>query len=367
MKIPTDFHNSGAALTMIEIDGSLGEGGGQVLRTSLSLSALTGKPLRVYRIRENRQQPGLRPQHVTAVNAIAEITRADVHGARVKAPEVTLIPSGIRPGKYAFNIPTAGALTLVLQTVFLPLSFAKGTSRVTLTGGTHVQWSPIFHYIQEQWLPMMKSLGFRLELSLTQSGFFPHGGGEVTLKVLPVKTLLPYCCCDRGALASIRGLSGFANLEESIAKRQKYQTLKRLYAVCRDSKIKTMHISAAGKGTFVLLKANFESCGSACYTALGAPGKPAEHVADEAVDQLMNFLATEGCVDQYLADQLLLPLSVTKGVSEFRTNLLTEHLLTNAQVIQQFIPAAIKIEGEKGGPGIISLKGSPSQTANQPM
>lgn len=352
---------------MIEIDGSLGEGGGQVLRTSLSLSALTGKPLRVTRLRENREHPGLRPQHVTAVNAIAEITQAEVHGARVNASEVTLVPSTIRPGKYHFSIPTAGALTLVLQTVFLPLSFANGTSWVTLSGGTHVQWSPIFHYIQEHWLPILNSLGFRLEVRLTQSGFFPRGGGEVMLKVLPVKTLSPYCCVDRGALVSIRGVSGVANLEESIAKRQKHQALKRLYAICRDSKIKTTHLASTGKGTFILLKANFESCGSACYSALGSPGKPAERVANEAVEPILNFLTTQGCVDQYLADQLLLPLSVTEGVSEFRTNLITKHLLTNAHVIQQFFPSAIKIEGEIGGPGIVRVKGASCRTANIPM
>ncbi len=342
---------------MIEINGSFGEGGGQVLRTSLTLSALTGKPLCVHNIRANRDQPGLRPQHLTAVNAIAEITRAEVSGVFVNASEVTLIPSEIHPGNYQFDIPTAGALTLVLQTVFPPLSFADGASWVTLTGGTHVRWSPIFHYVQEQWLPLMKSLGYRIEVHLAQSGFFPRGGGEATLKVLPARVLSPYRCAERGKLVSIRGLSGAANLEDSIATRQKHQALKRLYAVCRDSKIKTLRLSAPGKGTFILLKANFENCGSACYTALGAPGKPAEQVADEAVDQMMNFLATDGCVDQYLADQLLLPLSLMEGVSEFRTNLLSEHLLTNAHIIRQFMPVGIEIEGEKGAPGLIRLTG----------
>ena len=346
---------------MVEIDGSYGEGGGQILRSSLTLAALTGQPLHLHNIRANRQQSGLRPQHLTAVQAIAKTTRAKLQGASLQSSNLTLHPQAIQPGKYQFDIPTAGALTLVLQTIFLPLSFAEGTSWVTLTGGTHVRWSPIFHYLQEGWLPLMKSLGFRLEMALEKAGFFPRGGGKVTLKVLPHKALSPFRCTERGDLKSIRGLSGVANLEDQIATRQKHQALKRLYSICRDSKIQTLRLPSPVKGTFILLKANFTQCGSACYTALGAPGKPAEQVADEAVDNLTSFLETDGCVDHYLADQLLLPLSLIEGRSEFRTNAVTDHLLTNAHVVQEFLSATIEIKGDKDSPGLVQIQGATSE------
>ena len=342
---------------MIEIDGSYGEGGGQILRSSLTLSALTGKSMHIHSIRDKRDKPGLRPQHLTAVNAIAKITHAELQGTSQNASSLTLHPQTIQPGKYHFDIPTAGALTLVLQTIFLPLSFAKGTSWVTLTGGTHVRWSPIYHYLQEGWLPVMKSLGFRFEMELDKAGFFPGGGGGMTLKVLPHKELTPYHCTHHGDLESIRGLSGVVNLEDSIATRQKHQALKRLYPICRDSKIQTLRLPSPGKGTFILLKATFTNCGNACFTALGAPGKPAEQVADEAVDQLLGFLMTDGCVDQHLADQLLLPLSLIEGRSEFRTNAITDHLLTNAHVVRQFLPAKIEVVGGKDAPGLVQIQG----------
>lgn len=343
---------------MITIDGSLGEGGGQILRSSLTLAALTGESLHIHHIRANRSQPGLRPQHLTAVKAIAKITRADLTGAERDSTEVTLAPSGLYEGRYQFDIPTAGALTLVLQTIFLPLSFASGRSQVTLTGGTHVQWSPNYHYLTEQWLPWMAQSGFRAETELQKAGFYPAGGGEVSLKVLPAQKLHPFSCLKRGDLRHIRGVSGVSNLEDDIAKRQKHQSLKRLYEVCRDSKIKTVRVPAFGKGTFVLLKADFERCGSACFTALGAPGKPAERVADEAVDKMFAFLQTDGCVDHYLADQILLPLSLMNADSEFRTDAVTQHLLTNAHVIQQFLPVKIDIDGEVDQPGLVQISGA---------
>ncbi len=343
---------------MIEINGAQGEGGGQILRTSLSLAALTSQSIHIHHIRSNRSQPGLRPQHLTALKAMAELTQADTKGASLHSTDITFSPGKIHHGQYQFDIPTAGALTLVLQTVFLPLSLASGASDITLTGGTHVKWSPIYHYLTEQWLPFMADLGFRAQIELRSAGFFPRGGGEVHLKILPVLDLRAFACVNRGHLESIRGYSGIANLPDDIAKRQKHQALRRLYAVCRDSKIKTLRLKSSGKGTFILLKANFSACGSACYTALGVRGKPAEKVADEAVDAMFSFFKTDGCVDHYLADQLLLPLAIIKGASRFRTNRLTQHLLTNAAIIQQFLPVHIEITGSLNEAGRIEVSGT---------
>ena len=347
---------------MIEIDGSYGEGGGQILRTCLSLSALTGKPFNIQNIRSNRRQPGLRPQHLAAVNAAEKITEASISGAEIHSTHVRFIPLKIKGGNYQFTISTAGALTLVLQTVFLPLSFAEKSSTVMLTGGTHVRWSPIWNYIQECWFPLMKVIGFRGEIELQQAGFYPRGGGKASVRILPKHDLQPLNCVDRGDLLRIRGFSGVSNLENAIAKRQKYQALRRLYDFCQDSKIKTVNLPSFGKGTFVLLRAEFSKIGCACFSSLGAPGKPAEKVADEAVDQLVDFLQTDGCLDHYMADQLILPCSIISGKSSFRTNRITQHLLTNIHVIQQFLPVNIDIEGKLGAPGLIKVQGtSPKQ------
>ena len=343
---------------MIEIDGAHGEGGGQILRTSLTLSALTKAPLHIHHIRANRSKPGLRPQHLAAVKAIAKLTDAEFTGAHLNSSEVTLVPASLRPGRYRFDIPTAGSLTLLFQTIFLPLSFAGGTSEIILTGGTHVSWSPLFHYLTDQWLSVMHTLGFRGALTLRKAGFYPPGGGEVRAKILPGQGLQPFSCLERGALSRVRGLSGVANLKDEIAKRQKHQALKRLYSVCQDTKIQTLQMPSPAKGTFILLTAEFVNGGSACYSALGAPGKPAEVVADEAVDRLLAFLETDGCVDQYLADQLLLPLSLIDGRSSFRTNLVTQHLLTNAHVIRQFLPVDIRIDGALNQPGWVQISGT---------
>lgn len=350
---------------MITIDGSHGEGGGQILRSSLTLAALTGESLHIHHIRSKRSQPGLRPQHLAAVKAIAKLTRADVTGAERDSTEVTLRPTGLHEGRYQFDIPTAGALTLVLQTIFLLLSYAAGRSRVILTGGTHVQWSPNYHYLTEQWMPWMRRFGFRAQTDLQKAGFYPAGGGEVSLNLLPANELRPFSCLKRGNLQQIRGFSGIANLEDDIARRQKHQALKRLYEICQNSKIKTLRMPAHGKGTFILLKADFTNCGSACFTALGAPGKPAERVADEAVDKMVNFLQTQGCVDHYLADQILLPLSLMDSESEFRTDSVTQHLLTNAHIIRQFLPVKIDIEGEVDQPGLIHIVGTANSLWNK--
>lgn len=344
---------------MIEIDGSFGEGGGQILRTSLALSALTGEPLDIQNIRANRSKPGLRAQHLAAVNAIAKITGAELKGAELNASRIQIFPGKPQGGSYQFNISTAGSLTLVLQAIFLPLSMAEKPSSIALTGGTHVRWSPIWDYIRDCWLPLMKNLGLSSEIELEKGGFYPRGGGKAFINIKPAETLKSFNCTDRGELVRIRGFSGVANLERSIAKRQKHQALRRLYNICRDSKVKTVTLPSPGKGTFIFLQAEFSKCRWACFSSLGAPGKPAEKVADEAVDDLIAFLDTDGCVDQYMADQILLPLSIIPGESEFRTNRVTKHLLTNIHVIQQFLPVKITLEGELGSPGLVNIHGYP--------
>ncbi len=339
---------------MLEIDGSQGEGGGQVLRTSLTLSILTRQPVHLYNIRAGRSKPGLQPQHLKSVEAAAAISAAEVRGAAPSSRELFFQPGEVHPGRYRFDIGTAGSTSLVLQTVYLPLSLAGGTSHLTITGGTHVPHSPCYHYLEGQWLPYVRQIGLDIDLSMEAAGFYPRGGGRIQATIRPSRELAPLEACERGALQRLAGLSAVANLDPEIAKRQKHQALRRLEPRFREAKIKTIGLPSPGKGTFLSLQAEFER--SSCfYFGLGELGKHAERVADEAVDALESFLSTDGAVDQYLADQLLLPLAFAGGTSHVHTSQVTLHLITNAGILRLFLPLEIHIKGEIGQPGSITI------------
>jgi RNA 3'-terminal phosphate cyclase (ATP) len=346
---------------MIEIDGSWGEGGGQVLRTALSLSLLTLRPVHIIHIRARRPNPGLQAQHLAAVRLAATVSHARVAGDSPGSPELTFEPGQLMPGTYHFDIGTAGASSLVLQTVWLPLALASQPSTITLTGGTHVPWSPCFHYLAWQWLPYLRKIGLDGELVLERAGFYPQGDGFIRATIQPVGTsqdrsepLKPLRLLERGALRGIRGISAVANLNLSIAERQRKQALQRLSGRTRALEIEIVNLPSRFKGTLLLLQAEFRHA-SACYFGLGAPGKPAERVADEAVDALEEFLDSGAAIDQYLADQLLLPLAFAAGASEYRTARVTQHLLTNAWVIETFGVARIEVQGEMGRPGLVRI------------
>ncbi len=332
----------------------MGEGGGQVLRSALTLSILTQKPIHLTRIRANRSKPGLQPQHLMAVEAAAAICAGEVDGAHQNSEELTFIPGKIHPGRYRFHIGTAGAATLVLQTIFLPLAQANDSSTITISGGTHVPHSPCYHYLEKQWLPVLRASGFWMRLELERAGFYPQGGGEIQALIRPAGEIQALQQVERGNLLRIRGITTAANLDENIAHRQKLQALRRLEPICPDSKIQAIEMPSPGKGTLLLLQAEFERS-SCCYFSLGALGKRAEQVADEAVNALEVFLSSSGTIDEYLADQILLPLAFANGPSRYRTARITSHLLTNAAVLQLFLPVRVQIDGNEGDPGEVTI------------
>ena len=341
---------------MIVIDGSTGEGGGQILRSALSLSLLTGQPFNLTNVRAGRPKPGLRPQHLSAVQAAAQISRASVDGDRKGSSQITFIPGPVQPGDYHFDIGTAGATSLVLQTLLLPLALVQDPSHLTITGGTHVPWSPCFHYLDWHWARFLSRMGIHFNLSLINAGFYPRGGGELRAVIPGSAELKGVDLSHRGPLQRVYGLSAVANLPLDIAERQRRQSRKRLMNLITtvDVDVQIESLPAQSKGTMLLLLAEFEHT-HACFFALGAPGKPAERVADEAVEDLAKFLKTDGAVDHWLADQLLLPLAISNQPCVLRTSEVTQHLLTNLEVIRHFLAVDTVVDGPLGTPAFIRL------------
>jgi RNA 3'-terminal phosphate cyclase (ATP) len=339
---------------MIQIDGSIGEGGGQVLRSALALSMTTGQGFKMKNIRANRSQPGLRPQHLEAVKAACEISRAQCEGGSIGSTSLEFIPRKIHPGRYRFEIGTAGSTSLVFQTVFLPLSRADVASSISITGGTHVPASPSFHYLDFHWLPFLRRVGFEAAIHLDSAGFYPQGGGKFSGTIRSTKQINPLELVQRGQLKRIRGMSAVANLDRRIAERQRNQVLHQLGDRYPINDLRIAQLPGPSRGTMLLLLVEFEYT-QACYFALGELGKPAERVADEAVESFESFIVSDGAIDQYLADQLLLPLSFASGNSIFKTSQVTNHLITNAAIIQKFLEVNLEIEGDIGRPGIIRI------------
>lgn len=348
---------------MIRIDGAAGEGGGQVLRSALTLSLLTRKPFEIVRIRAGRQKPGLMPQHLQAVTAAAAVGGARVEGAHPGSESLLFVPSALRAGHYRFEIGTAGSTSLVLQTLLLPLALASAPSTLEITGGTHVAWSPCHHYLELHWLSYLREMGLNAELALVRAGFYPRGGGRISASIRPAAPKAGLSLARRGRLERIFCLSAVANLEQSVAERQSRQALARLAGLTTAIESRNIALSSPGKGTLFLILAEFGKS-RCCYYALGERGKPAERVADEAVDAFLAFLDTDGAVDEYLADQLLLPLALAPAASELRTARVTPHLLTNAEVIRRFLRAGIDITGSPGQAGLVRIQGEPAGTPN---
>ena len=352
---------------MMVIDGSYGEGGGQVLRTSLTMSALLGKPVRIENIRAKRRNPGLQAQHLTGVRAIARICDAELEGADLGSLTLTFRPqSPPRAGEYSFDVAearkggSAGATSLVFQTLLLPLAFAPGQSRLTIRGGTHVAWSPPFHYLQHVYLPTLARMGVEASVEIERWGWFPIGGGEMAASVRGRREshLSGLDLVERGELKRLWGISATSNLPAHVGQRQKKRTEETLRKRGFDPQIEIVDAPSPGTGTVVFLAAEYEHA-VAGLSSLGERGKPAEKVAEEACREFIAHHQSGACLDQHLADQLILPLALSPGPSAFTTCEITQHLLTNVWVVEQFLDVRFEIEGEEGEKGSVrKLAGS---------
>ncbi|GBD35253.1 RNA 3'-terminal phosphate cyclase [bacterium HR36] len=351
---------------MLEIDGSFGEGGGQILRTSLTLALLTGKAFRLVRIRANRPKPGLQAQHLMCVRAAAQISQAEVHGDTLGSQELVFIPGSTRPGQYHFSIGTAGATSLVLQTVYYPLALAaSGPSEVVISGGTHVPKSPCFHFLEVTWRAWLEKLGLTVRLKMRRPGFYPRGGGVIEASIAPCPAVRPLGLDEAsashpplarwGRQLAVTGFSAVAGLPSKIAQRQAHRASKRLQQAGYDCDIELQNWED-GPGTVLALVWHVGPVPT-LFAALGERGKPAERVADDAVDELIHH-AEQGpqAVDPHSADQLLLPLALAAGASHYSVSQVTSHLLTNAEVVRLFTSRRITVTGSEGQPGRVSLE-----------
>ena len=340
---------------MIDIDGSFGEGGGQILRSSLALSLLTGKPFKLRRIRANRKpKPGLRPQHLASVRAAAKIGKAKVTGDVVGSNQLTFEPGEVQPGNYRFDIGTAGATSLVLHTVYLPLALTSGPSHVTLEGGTHNEKAPSFHFLQATWRAYLAKMGLNVTLEMERPGFYPRGVGQVVANIPPVDKLRPLTLTQRAETKTATILSASAGLPAHVTKRQARRANVRLTDAGVESE--TAYEEWEG-GPGSMLAITLPGPVPTLFCGLGARGRPAEAVADEAADEAIAHRETGIPVDPHSADQLLLPLCFAEGVSEYHVSAVTLHLTTNAAIIQTFVARKITIEGEEGSPGVVKVAG----------
>jgi len=338
----------------LEIDGSQGEGGGQILRTSLALSVLTGRAFHLYNIRAGRPKPGLQPQHLSSVRAAEAISAARVRGTAQGSRELFFEPGPVSAGSYTFDIRTAGATGLVLHTVFLPLALRGDVpSKLTLIGGTHVSTSPCFHFLDATWRRYLALAGLHLSLRLHRPGYYPRGGGLVEVAIQPCSVLKGVTLPERGPLR-LTGFSAVANLPDAIARRQARRARFRLQQAGLEVAIEEQTWEG-GPASIIGIELSTEPVPT-LFFALGARGKPSEAVADEVVAEVLAYVrAGTALVDPHSADQLVLPLALAEGPSQYSVAQITRHLTTNIAVIQKFLERSIVVEGEEGHAGLVRI------------
>lgn len=325
---------------LIELDGSHGEGGGQILRTSLTLSVITGQPFRISQIRAKRSKPGLLRQHLTAVQAAQAISGAELEGAELGSQTLLFRPGPVRHGDYRFAIGSAGSATLVLQTVLPALWHAEGDSTVTVSGGTHNRAAPPADFLSESWLPLMRRMGVATELTLNRYGFYPAGGGEIHAKVSPSR-LQPLELTERGECLSLDAEAVIASVPGHVARRELDRIEAKFGHLLRQSRINNLP-NSQGPGNVVMIRAEHQHL-TEIFIGFGERGVSAETVAESAAGEAWRYLHGKAAVGEHLADQLALPMALAGG-GRFTTMVASDHLRTNLAVIEKFLPVETSVE-----------------------
>ena len=326
---------------MIHIDGSFGEGGGQILRTSLALSLVTGKPFRIERIRANRKKPGLRRQHLTAVNAAARVGISEVKGNALNSMGLFFAPQGIQAGHYHFTVGTAGSCTLVFQTVLPALLLADAGSTLVLEGGTHNPLAPPFDFLARAFLPVLERMGAHISASLERPGFYPAGGGQFSVSVEPVRDKLSRIdLLTRGKMTKYTAKALVSKLPKSIGERELKVVRNALSWDAHNLHVEDVK-TPLGPGNVLTATIESEQI-TEVFTGFGERGVPAETVAKRMVAEVREYLDTDVPVCRHLADQLIIPMALAGG-GIFRTLSPTQHTMTNIEVVKQFLDIAISV------------------------
>jgi RNA 3'-terminal phosphate cyclase (ATP) len=344
----------------ITIDGSEGEGGGQILRTALALSLVTGRPFRIDGIRAGRRKPGLMRQHLTAVQGAAQVSEARVSGGDLGSRTLSFEPSQVRGGEYRLAVGTAGSATLVLQTVLPALLLAREPSRLTLEGGTHNPFAPPFDFLARTFLPILRRMGASVEASLETYGFYPAGGGRFTVAIEPCAALGRLSLLERGA-TQIHARALVAALSGDISKRELGIVRERLNLERERCRVETV-VNSVGPGNVLMIEIASETV-IEVVTGFGEKGTSAEKVASDACDEAQAYIAAGVPVGIHLADQLLIPMALAGG-GTFRTLKPTRHTVTNADVIRRFLDVPIAIEPEGDGIHRVSVGSTVKERAS---
>jgi RNA 3'-terminal phosphate cyclase (ATP) len=338
---------------MISIDGSHGEGGGQIIRTSLALSLVTGKPFRIYNVRAKRQKPGLQRQHLTATDAAAAIGGAKVDGAMVGSTEFTFVPGHVTPGDYVFSIGTAGSATLVLQTVLPPLMIASAASRLTLEGGTHNVHAPPYDFLDKTFLPLVNRMGPRITSRLERYGFYPPGGGRFHVNIKPPAKLNRLDITERIEILDVRGRALVVKLPRSIAERELAVISQILNLSAEQLEIQESD-NALSPGNAAMVEIESDHL-TELFTRVGERGLRAEIVAEKAAEEAQQYLSIAAPVGEHLADQLLIPLALAGGGS-YLTGPPSLHTTTNIEVIRKFLAVEITTTPVENGAWMIEVE-----------
>ncbi|MBY8997724.1 MAG: RNA 3'-terminal phosphate cyclase [Candidatus Thorarchaeota archaeon] len=348
---------------MIEIDGSYGEGGGQILRTAVSLSALTMKPIRIINIRAGRPKPGLKRQHIAGIEVTGKIVGAEIKGLEVGSTAVEFVPRERCGGTISYDVGTAGSISLVLQATLPPAVLSPEPISFKLRGGTDVKWSPPVDYLQNVFTHTLEILGPKIEILQKKRGHYPRGGGEVTCNITPAGSIKPFEEIESGNLVAVKGVSHCVRLPSHIAERQaataEEMILKHLEIksdIIRESyrKDDDPHL---GPGSGIVIWAESERGVRVGADELGERGKSAERVGSEAVSQLVAEVSTGMAVDSHLCDMLIPYLAVASGSSKIGVTRITSHLTTNVWAVEQILGTRFELQGKIGEPGTVLVEG----------
>lgn len=367
---------------MIRLDGSQGEGGGQIVRTALSVAPLIGEAIEIENVRARRSTPGLKAQHVLAARAVAQACGGRLHGDEIGSTRIRLDPGPPRSGAYRYDVGSvragAGSTTLVLETVLPTLIAARGESRVEVVGGTHNPWAPPADFVRDVFLRALEPMGVRARLKICRHGFYPRGGGEIALEVASAGSLTSVDRTERGALLRLAIRSAVAALPRSIAERQARAAMESIGASADataapgssteesargalgspsvPTRVDVEIVDSIGPGTFLTILAEYDA-GAAGFTALGERGKRAEEVGREAAEAWLAFDRTGAAVDAHLADQLVLYAALADGESAFSVSEVTRHLTTNLDTLRRCLGVESHGVLEEGKPGSVFLRG----------